>query len=58
MTSIVSCFRKPVLFKLFKVLDFSRNQEQFKNRHFSIAAMKKSVKMHFEIIPMDKRVDI
>jgi len=58
---MVSCFRKPVLFKLFKVLDFSRNQEQFKNCHFSIADIiteKRCTMMHFEIIPMDKRIDI
>ena len=28
-----------VLFKLFEVLDFSRNRGQFENRHFSIAAI-------------------
>ena len=61
MTSLVSCFRKPVLLKLFNVLGFIRNQKQFKNRHFSIADIiteKKCKLMHFEIIPMDKSVDI
>ena len=41
-----------VLFKLFKVLDCSRNEGQFENSHFLIPAIteKKGKMMHFEII--------
>ena len=49
-----------VLSRLFEDLDFIRKGGLFENRHFSIPAIteKKCKMMHFEIIRIDKRLDI